>query len=114
MRITPGTQRPTLRNLHKLAYIIILPYGTEPLTGGIDDSTNLHTSCPGTCEKPYSEQKRTPCWNASLSYVLPNGVWTLKGYVKNIMNYAVKTATWIWVHRELDEGNPRTYGAVCR
>lgn len=47
--------------------------------------------------------------NAALFYTHPDGKWSFTGYMKNIMNYAVKR----WGdRRELTINEPRTYGVV--
>jgi iron complex outermembrane recepter protein len=62
---------------------------------------------------PYDLQEAYYTANASSTYTSPSGMWTLNGYIKNILNYAAKT---MWNNmgatKSLGISDPRTFGAV--
>ena len=57
----------------------------------------------------HNEQEAYHISNLSMTYIHPDGKWTLGGYIKNLENYAVKRSL---IQGTLNIGPPRTYGAV--
>jgi hypothetical protein len=67
----------------------------------------------GTTNYPYNYQEPHYIINGNVTYTHSSGKWSLNAYIKNAMNYAVKT---FWQNNagsySLGLNDPRTYGAV--